>query len=98
MIDPRTCAVCGVDLEPRLVPREMRRGEKFVATKVLAIPRHARVRLEWELAWKGNLGAEPAPDDETHALSVCVCAACVGARRIGEVLAVLADRFLEGGQ
>jgi len=32
---------------------------------------------------------------EANALGVCICAACVGAKRVGEVLAVLADRFLE---
>lgn len=90
MSEPRKCAVCGVDLEPRLVAIKARRqGDKLVDTKVRAMPRHARVRL----SWKGSLGAKP--DAEPKALAVCVCVGCVGDRRIGEVLAVLADQFLE---
>ena len=90
MSEQRKCAVCGVDLEPRLVAIKARRvGGQLVDTKVRAMPRHARVRL----AWEGSIGA--APDDEAKALGVCVCAACIDGRRIGEVLAVLADRFLE---
>lgn len=91
MSEPRKCAVCSVDLEPRLVEQKVFRPTDGVwrKTKVRAMPRHARVRL----AWEGSIGA--APEAEPRALSICICAACVGARRIGEVLAVLADRFLD---
>jgi hypothetical protein len=91
MSELRKCAVCSVDLEPRLVEQKVFRPTDGVwrKTKVRAMPRHARVRL----AWEGSVGA--APDFEAKALAVCVCAGCVVGRRIGEVLAVLADRFLE---